>query len=109
DPEHQAEQVNAALETLPHETALLTALGQVGRTLLLSDVATEPQWRHVREQPGAQRAALSLLETLRHDNHPAAARARVRPLASGAVSRNGQAGPVSVPSELRGVSLAQQS
>ena len=109
DPEHQAEQVNAALETLPHETALLTALGQVGRTLMLSDVATEPQWRHVREQPGDQRAALSLLETLLHDNDTAGVRVLVRTLAAGALSRNGQAGPVSVPAEPRGVPLAQQS
>lgn len=109
DPEHQAEQVNAALERLPHETALLTALGQVGRTLMLSDVATEPQWRHVREQPGDQRAALSLLETLLHDNDTAGVRVLVRTLAAGALPRNGQAGPVSVPAEPRGVPLAQQS
>lgn len=85
DPENQAEQVNAALEHRPHDTLLLTALGQVGRTLMLSDAATEPQWRHVRERPGDQRAALSLLETLLHDNDTAGVRDLVRTLAAGAL------------------------
>ena len=85
DPENQAEQVNAALEHRPHDTPLLTALGQVGRTLMLSDAATEPQWRHVRERPGDQRAALSLLETLLHDNDTAGVRDLVRTLAAGAL------------------------
>lgn len=107
DPEHQAEQVNAALEALPHETSLLTALGQVGRTLMLSDAATEPQWRHVRERPGDQRAALSLLETLLHDNDTAGVRVLVRTLAAGALPRADQAPPA--PPELRGAPLAQQN
>ncbi len=85
DPEQQAEQVNAALERMPHDTPLLTALGQVGRTLMLSDAATEPQWRHVREQPGDQRAALSLLETLLHDNDTVGVRTLVSTLAAGAL------------------------
>lgn len=85
DPEQQAEQVNAALEQKPNDTPLLTALGQVGRTLMLSDAATEPQWRYVRERPGDQRAALSLLETLLHDNDTAGVRALVRTLAAGAL------------------------
>ncbi len=83
NPEEQAEQVNAALAAIPHDTPLLTALGQVGRTLMLSDAATEPQWRHVRERPGDQRAALSLLETLMHDNDTAGVRDLVRTLAAG--------------------------
>ncbi|WP_017576618.1 hypothetical protein [Nocardiopsis kunsanensis] len=86
DPEHQAEQVNVALASMPHDTPLLTALGQVGRTLMLSDVATEPQWRHVRETPGDQKAALSLLETLLHDNDTAGVRTLVRTLAAGALN-----------------------
>ncbi|MDT0330864.1 hypothetical protein [Nocardiopsis lambiniae] len=85
DPENQAEQVNAALEHRPHDTMLLSALGQVGRTLMLSDAATEPQWRHVRQRPGDQRAALSLLETLLHDNDTAGVRDLVRTLAAGAL------------------------
>lgn len=85
DPEHQAEQVNVALASLPHDTPLLSALGQVGRTLMLSDAATEPQWRHVRETPGDQKAALSLLETLLHDNDTAGVRNLVRTLAAGAL------------------------
>ncbi|WP_159942758.1 MULTISPECIES: hypothetical protein [unclassified Nocardiopsis] len=85
NPERQAEQVNAALERIPHDTSLLTALGQVGRTLMLSDAATEPQWRHVRERPGDQRAALSLLETLLHDNDTAGVRTLVSTLAAGAL------------------------
>ncbi|OOC54976.1 MULTISPECIES: hypothetical protein [Nocardiopsis] len=85
DPEQQAEQVNAALERVPHDTPLLTALGQVGRTLMLSDAATEPQWRHVRERPGDQRAALSLLETLLHDNDTVGVRNLVSTLAAGAL------------------------
>ncbi|MEU3020408.1 MULTISPECIES: hypothetical protein [unclassified Nocardiopsis] len=85
NPEQQAEQVNVALMERPHDSALLSALGQVGRTLMLSDVATEPQWRHVREQPGDQRAALSLLETLLHDNDTAGVRDLVRTLAAGAI------------------------
>ncbi|GAA1076693.1 hypothetical protein GCM10009642_11000 [Nocardiopsis metallicus] len=85
NPEEQAEQVNAALMEQPHDNALLSALGQVGRTLMLSDAATEPQWRHVREQPGDQRAALSLLETLLHDNDTAGVRNLVRTLAAGAL------------------------
>ncbi|WP_017545250.1 hypothetical protein [Nocardiopsis prasina] len=85
NPEQQAEQVNVALMERPHDSALLSALGQVGRTLMLSDVATEPQWRHVREQPGDQRAALSLLETLLHDNDTAGVRDLVRTLAAGAL------------------------
>ncbi|MFE1100021.1 hypothetical protein ACFW4K_05855 [Nocardiopsis alba] len=92
DPEEQAEQVNVALSARPHDTALLSALGQVGRTLMLSDAATEPQWRHVREQPGDQRAALSLLETLMHDNDTAGVRDLVRTLAAGALSTGGTAG-----------------
>lgn len=87
NPEQQAEQVNVALMERPHDSALLSALGQVGRTLMLSDVATEPQWRHVREQPGDQRAALSLLETLLHDNDTAGVRDLVRTLAAGALVR----------------------
>lgn len=86
NPEQQAEQVNAALERIPHDTPLLTALGQVGRTLMLSDAATEPQWRHVRERPGDQRAALSLLETLLHDNDTVGVRTLVSTLAAGALS-----------------------
>lgn len=86
DPEHQAEQVNVALASLPHDTPLLTALGQVGRTLMLSDAATEPQWRHVRETPGDQKAALSLLDTLLHDNDTAGVRNLVRTLAAGALT-----------------------
>lgn len=85
NPEEQAEQVNVALSGQPHDSALLSALGQVGRTLMLSDAATEPQWRHVREQPGDQRAALSLLETLLHDNDTAGVRNLVRTLAAGAL------------------------
>ncbi|MFW6641755.1 hypothetical protein ACOALZ_17135 [Nocardiopsis algeriensis] len=84
DPERQAEQVNAALADRPHDSMLLSALGQVGRTLMLSDAATEPQWRHVKESPGDQRAALSLLETLLHDNDTAGVRNLVRTLAAGA-------------------------
>ncbi|OLT25057.1 hypothetical protein BJF83_05950 [Nocardiopsis sp. CNR-923] len=83
DPERQAEQVNAALAAVPHDTPLLSALGQVGRTLMLSDAATEPQWRHIRERPGDQRAALSLLETLMHDNDTAGVRDLVRTLTAG--------------------------
>lgn len=86
NPEQQAEQVNAALAAMPHDTPLLAALGQVGRTLMLSDAATAPQWRHVREQPGDQRAALSLLETLLHDNDTAGVRTLVRTLAAGALT-----------------------
>ena len=89
DPEKQAEQVNAALSSLPHDPALLSALGQVGRTLMLSDAATEPQWRHVRERPGDQRTALSLLETLLHDNDTAGVRDLVRTLAAGALPQAG--------------------
>ncbi|WP_249187110.1 hypothetical protein [Nocardiopsis sp. MG754419] len=85
NPEEQAEQVNVALADLPHDSALLSALGQVGRTLMLSDAATEPQWRHVRGRPGDQRAALSLLETLLHDNDTAGVRDLVRTLAAGAL------------------------
>lgn len=97
DPEQQAEQVNAALERAPHDTPLLSALGQVGRTLMLSDAATEPQWRHVREQPGDQRAALSLLETLLHDNDTAGVRNLVSTLAAGALSGDtGQVVPAHV-------------
>ncbi|WDZ89485.1 hypothetical protein [Nocardiopsis sp. HUAS JQ3] len=92
DPEQQAEQVNAALERMPHDTPLLTALGQVGRTLMLSDAATEPQWRHVREQPGDQRAALSLLETLLHDNDTVGVRTLVSTLAAGALDGPVRAG-----------------
>ena len=84
--------MNVALSARPHDTALLSALGQVGRTLMLSDAATEPQWRHVREQPGDQRAALSLLETLMHDNDTAGVRDLVRTLAAGALSTGGTAG-----------------
>ncbi|SIO89734.1 hypothetical protein [Nocardiopsis sp. JB363] len=90
DPEEQAEQVNVALAALPHDSALLSALGQVGRTLMLSDAATEPQWRHVREQPGDQRAALSLLETLLHDNDTGGVRDLVRTLAAGALPTQGE-------------------
>ena len=86
NPEQQAEQVNAALAAMPHDTPLLSALGQVGRTLMLSDAATAPQWRHVREQPGDQRAALSLLETLLHDNDTVGVRTLVRTLAAGALT-----------------------
>ncbi|NKY98143.1 hypothetical protein [Nocardiopsis alborubida] len=93
DPEQQAEQVNAALERMPHDTPLLTALGQVGRTLMLSDAATEPQWRHVREQPGDQRAALSLLETLLHDNDTVGVRTLVSTLAAGALDGPVRVGP----------------
>ncbi|WP_017606113.1 hypothetical protein [Nocardiopsis alkaliphila] len=85
DPEEQAEQVSAALATLPHDSALLSALGQVGRTLMLSDVATRPHWHHVRARPGDQRAALSLLESLLHDNDTAGVRDLVRTLAAGAL------------------------
>ncbi len=90
DPEYQAEQVNAALSSLPNDTPLLAALGQVGRTLMLSDVATGPQWRHVRERPGDQNAALSLLETLLHDNDTAGVRDLVRTLAAGVPGQDGQ-------------------
>ncbi|GHC90540.1 hypothetical protein GCM10007079_36900 [Nocardiopsis terrae] len=89
NPEEQAEQVNVALAEQPHDTALLSALGQVGRTLMLSDAATEPQWRHVRAQPGDQRAALSLLETLLHDNDTAGVRNLVSTLAAGALHPEG--------------------
>lgn len=77
---------------MPHDTPLLTALGQVGRTLMLSDAATEPQWRHVREQPGDQRAALSLLETLLHDNDTVGVRTLVSTLAAGALDGPVRAG-----------------
>ena len=93
NPEEQAEQVNVALMEQPHDSALLSALGQVGRTLMLSDAATEPQWRHVREQPGDQRAALSLLETLLHDNDTAGVRNLVRTLAAGALVPENRPGP----------------
>lgn len=93
NPEEQAEQVNVALAALPHDSALLSALGQVGRTLMLSDAATEPQWRHVREQPGDQRAALSLLETLLHDNDTGGVRDLVRTLAAGAPPSRGEREP----------------
>lgn len=88
DPEEQAEQVNTALATLPHDSALLSALGQVGRTLMLSDAATRPHWHHVRARPGDQRAALSLLESLLHDNDTAGVRDLVRTLAAGALPRS---------------------
>jgi hypothetical protein len=101
NPEEQAEQVNAALMEQPHDSSLLSALGQVGRTLMLSDAATEPQWRHVREQPGDQRAALSLLETLLHDNDTAGVRNLVRTLAAGALAPQGQGAVEAPPAPVR--------
>ncbi|MDA2805166.1 hypothetical protein [Nocardiopsis suaedae] len=80
DPERQADLVVAARARRPDDTALLNALGQVGRTLMLSDTAAEPQWHHVRREPGDQKAALSLLETLLHDNDTAGVRTLVRTL-----------------------------
>ncbi|MDA0564976.1 hypothetical protein LG943_11685 [Streptomonospora sp. S1-112] len=85
DPEHQADLVAAALEHRPHDASLLNALGQVGRTLQLADVAAAAHWPRVRSAPGDQKAALSLLETLLHDNDTGGVRALVRVLTEGAL------------------------
>ncbi|MFC4561213.1 hypothetical protein ACFO4E_05000 [Nocardiopsis mangrovi] len=85
DPERQADLVVAALPYRPDDASLLNALGQVGRTLMLTDVAAEPQWRHVRRMPGDQKAALSLLETLLYDNDTAGVRTLVRTLTDAAL------------------------
>ncbi|MFC7330052.1 hypothetical protein [Marinactinospora rubrisoli] len=85
DPERQADLVLAALAHLPEDTALLNALGQVGRTLMLTDVAVGPQWEQVRRAPGDQTAALALLESLLHDDDTAGVRTLIRTL-SGAVA-----------------------
>ncbi|MFC3521610.1 hypothetical protein ACFONH_19975 [Streptomonospora nanhaiensis] len=85
DPEHQADLVAAALEHRPHDASLLNALGQVGRTLHLADVAAGAHWARVRSAPGDQKAALSLLETLLHDNDTGGVRALVRVLTEAAL------------------------
>ncbi|WP_046469126.1 hypothetical protein [Allosalinactinospora lopnorensis] len=85
DPERQADLLITALEQRPDDAALLNALGQVGRTLMLTDAAAEPHWRHVRRDPGDQKAALSLLETLLYDNDTVGVRALVRALADAAL------------------------
>ncbi|WP_067963868.1 hypothetical protein [Nocardiopsis trehalosi] len=86
DPERQADLVVDALPHRPDDSALLNALGQVGRTLMLTDSAAEQQWRHVRRAPGDQKAALALLETLLHDNDTAGVRTLVRTLTDAAVA-----------------------
>ncbi|TQN32330.1 hypothetical protein FHX37_2281 [Haloactinospora alba] len=86
DPERQADVVVAALAQRPDDSSLLNALGQVGRTLMLTDAAAEPHWRHVHQAPGDQKAALSLLETLLRDNDMAGVRTLVRTLTEAAAS-----------------------
>ncbi|MDT0304734.1 hypothetical protein [Streptomonospora wellingtoniae] len=85
DPEHQADLVRAALVERPGDALLLNALGQVGRTLALSDVAAELHWPRVRAVPGDQKAALSLLETLLADKDTSGLRSLVRLLTDAAV------------------------
>lgn len=87
DPERQVELVTAALGERPEDTALLGALSQVGRTLVLTDAASAPQWRHIRRTPGDRRVALRLLESLIHDNDTAGVRALARTLTEGALAR----------------------
>ncbi|WP_026120497.1 hypothetical protein [Nocardiopsis potens] len=86
DPERQADLVVAARAERPDDSVLLSALGQVGRTLKLGDTAAEPQWSRVRRAPGDQRAALSLLETLLQDNDTAGVRVLVRTLTEAALT-----------------------
>ncbi|GAA3747407.1 hypothetical protein HDA32_001514 [Spinactinospora alkalitolerans] len=88
DPEQQADLVLAGLARRPDDTTLLNALGQVGRTLMLTDAAAEPQWRRVRSAPGDRTAALALLETLLHGDDTAGVRALVRTLADAAVPQD---------------------
>lgn len=88
DPERQADLVVAALEHRPDDSALLSALGQVGRTLMLTDAAADPHWRRVRSVPGDQTTALSLLETLLHDNDTAGMRTLVQTLTGAAEVRS---------------------
>ncbi|GAA4946110.1 hypothetical protein GCM10023224_31840 [Streptomonospora halophila] len=85
DPEHQADLVRTALAERPGDASLLNALGQVGRTLALSDAAAELHWPRVRAVPGDQKAALSLMETLLADRDTAGLRALVRLLTDAAV------------------------
>ncbi|KIH98165.1 hypothetical protein LP52_14635 [Streptomonospora alba] len=85
DPEHQADLVLAALQENPGDPALLNALGQVGRTLGLTDAAAELHWPRVHSAPGDQKAALSLLETLLADKDTAGLRALVRHLTGAAL------------------------
>ncbi|MFC7741924.1 hypothetical protein ACFQXA_14655 [Nocardiopsis composta] len=86
DPERQADLVVAARAQRPDDSVLLSALGQVGRTLKLGDTAAEPQWSRVRRAPNDQRAALSLLETLLQDNDTAGVRVLVRTLTDAALA-----------------------
>ncbi len=85
NPERQADLVIAALEDRPHDSVLLDALGQVGRTLMLTDAAADPHWRRVRHEPGDQQVALSLLETLLCDNDTVGMRRLVSTLSEAAV------------------------
>ncbi|RCV52395.1 hypothetical protein [Marinitenerispora sediminis] len=87
DPENQADLVLAALTVRPDDTALLNALGQVGRTLMLTDVAVGPQWERVRRAPGDRTAALALLESLLHDNDTAGVRTLIRTLSDAVVTQ----------------------
>lgn len=92
DPERQADLVVTALEYRPEDSVLLNALGQVGRTLMLTDAAADLHWRRVRTAPGDEKAALSLLETLLHDNDAPGMRTLVRTLADAAVVGSEPAG-----------------
>ncbi|WP_186356473.1 hypothetical protein [Streptomonospora sp. PA3] len=93
DPEYQADLVLAALEERPGDAALLNALGQVGRTLGLTDAAAERHWPRVRSAPGDQKAALSLLETLLADKDTAGLRALVRHLTDAALTPDDDPAP----------------
>ncbi|QBI55312.1 hypothetical protein [Streptomonospora litoralis] len=84
DPEHQADLVVAALAERPGDASLLNALGQVGRTLALTDAAAAMHWPRLREVPGDQKTALSLLETLLADKDTAGLRVLVRLLTDAA-------------------------
>ncbi|MFB9800987.1 hypothetical protein, partial [Streptomonospora salina] len=89
DPEYQADLVTAALRERPGDPALLNALGQVGRTLGLTDAAAELHWPRVRSAPGDRKAALSLLETLLADEDTAGMRTLVRHLTGAALGPGG--------------------
>ncbi|GAB3488394.1 hypothetical protein [Nocardiopsis coralliicola] len=86
DPERQADLVSAALTERPDDPALLAALGQVGRLLKLGDRAAAPQWERIGRAPTDQRTALSLLETLLHDNDTAGVRTLVSTLTETALT-----------------------
>ncbi|GAB3453355.1 hypothetical protein GCM10027570_32460 [Streptomonospora sediminis] len=102
DPESQADLVLAALAERPGDSALLNALGQVGRTLSLADAAAEQHWPRVRSVPGDQKAALSLLETLLADKDTAGLRSLVRIITAAAAGVPGALDAPGAPGGPRG-------